>query len=73
MKKKHDLTVPPYRSSRSARFSEMFLLPVPLMFQSALVQIGRQLERLPIGRIIYRIDRTAFHTAGAASPVFAPE
>jgi hypothetical protein len=32
-----------------------------------LVQIGKRVEKFPIGRIPYRVKRTAFHTAGAAA------
>lgn len=32
-----------------------------------MVQIGKRVEKWPIGRITYRVDRTAFHTAGAVA------
>jgi hypothetical protein len=41
---------------------------------TVLVQIGKRVEKLPIGSIPYRADRTAFHTAGATAslrPSFA--
>jgi hypothetical protein len=31
------------------------------------VQIGKEVEKFPIERITYRVDRTAFHTAGAVA------
>jgi len=35
--------------------------------RTVLVQIGKQVEKLSIGRVTYRVDRTVFHTAGAVA------